>query len=124
MNNLVDFEIRKIKDNEIYFICSTFYNIHDFEDEINKYLNKINFNGSVIVDRLLIDYEQDSNTRFIKYPFINNKIDIDAYEYLNLDKSNIYRQITSEYFASILGTRQEIFLLPSFMEKLAKGEIL
>ena len=124
MNNLVDFEIRKIKNNEIYFICSTFYNIHDFEDEINKYLNKINFNGSVIVDRLLIDYEQDSNTRFIKYPFINNKIDIDAYEYLNLDKSNIYRQITSEYFASILGTRQEIFLLPSFMEKLAKGEIL
>ncbi|MDE6289644.1 MAG: hypothetical protein K2L64_02665, partial [Ureaplasma sp.] len=98
--------------------------IHDFEDEINKYLNKINFNGCVIVDRLLIDYEQDSNTRFIKYPFINNKIDIDSYEYLNLDKSNIYRQITSEYFASILGTRQEIFLLPSFMEKLAKGEIL
>ena len=123
MNKLVDFEIRRIKENEIFFICSTYYSFLEFKDEIEEYLNEINFSGDVIVDSVILNYNEESEFRFSKYKFQNNKLDTNRI-YINLDKHNIYRKMTSEYFLSTIGKRQEVFLIQEFINRLVKGEIL
>ncbi|MDE6289670.1 MAG: hypothetical protein K2L64_02795 [Ureaplasma sp.] len=124
MNKLVDFEIRRIKENEIFFICSTYYGFQEFVKEIEEYLSEINFSGDVIVDNIILNYDEDSERRFAKYIFKNNKLDISNRENIRLDKNNIYRKMTSEYFLSTVGKKQEAFLIQEFVDRLVKGEIL
>ena len=123
MNKLVDFEIRRIKENEIFFICSTYYSFLEFKDEIEEYLNEINFSGDVIVDSVILNYNEESEFRFSKYKFQNNKLDTNRV-YIKLDKDNVYRKMTSEYFLSTVGGEDEIFLIDNFTDRLVKGEIL
>ena len=124
MNKLVDFQIRRVKENEIFFICSTYYGFEEFVEEIEEYLNELNFSGDVIVDNMILNYDEDSEIRFTKYVFKNGKLNMNNPETINLDKDNIYRKMTSEYFLSTIGKDQEIFLLDNLIDKLVKGEIL
>ncbi|MDE6289883.1 MAG: hypothetical protein K2L64_03885 [Ureaplasma sp.] len=124
MNKLVDFQIRRIKENEIFFICSTYYCFEEFVKEIEEYLSEIDFSGDVIVDSMILNYEEDLEFRFAKYIFKNGKLNIGHAEYLRLDKNNIYRKMTSEYFLSTVGGEDEIFLIDNFTDRLVKGEIL
>ena len=124
MNKLVDFEIRRIKENEIFFICSTYYGFEEFVEEIEEYLTEINFSGDVIVDNMILNYDEDSEIRFTKYVFKNNKLNMNNPETIKLDKNNIYRKMTSEYFLSTVGGEDEIFLIDNFTDRLVKGEIL
>ena len=73
---------------------------------------------------MILNYSENSNFRFIKYIFKNNKLNIGQHEYIQLDKNNIYRKMTSEYFLSTVGGEDEIFLIDNFVDRLVKGEIL
>ena len=121
MNKLVDFEIRRIKENEIFFICSTYHCFEEFVEEIEEYLSEIEFNGDVIVDNMILNYNENSNFRFIKYIFKNNKLNIGQHEYIQLDKNNVYRKMTSDYFLSTVGGEDEILLIDNFDDRLVKG---
>ncbi|MDE5599895.1 MAG: hypothetical protein K2I49_03065 [Ureaplasma sp.] len=58
--------------------------------------------------------------RFSRCKFQNNKLDTN-HVYINLDKDNIYRKMTSEYFLSTISKRQEVFLIQEFINRLVKG---
>lgn len=115
-----EFEAIKIDHNEIFIICKTYESFIDFYPKIERYLNKISFNGIIYIDQLSL--VNNNYNRFSKIEFINNKLDFKNAKHIDLNKT--YKKITSNFFYNNQNLLENTLIIKENKEKIINKEIV
>lgn len=120
MRKYNEFELIKINDKEYFVITKSYEGFLNFYKKVERYLNKIAFNGLVYVDQLSI--LNNSYNRFAKIDFTHGKLDFKTAKHLPLGEE--YKKITSDFFYKNQDLLDNTIMNSSYKEKIINKEIV
>lgn len=119
MNN---YNIVKIKSNEILILLFTPESPFEYLSEISADLKEIGFSGLIILDTLL--HSGNNEERFIGCKFKNNMLLKDSFEMLNIPKKDEIRRYLCDYLKNDLEYVELSSLATSQIRPLEKGCVI
>ena len=115
-----NYNLKKIKENEYYLICLSYYGFLNSLEDIENEKIIVNNYGKLIIDQLLVT--GDSYNRFISCDFFKGKIKLETAKNIKVDFK--LKKITSNFLKKHFSELPSSILTDNQLKKIFNGQAI